>query len=197
MKIEQGRLQGALKAALLHVGNDLARGNYSGVLLEFRDGEIGLVATNGHTLTHITLPCNSGRSDSTCLLPVTCVKLWVEALKCTKQNWHTECTVTPGKTTVTLDSAGRKLESEALDLHFPDWRQVVPELTKAPATSRIGLDMKYLELAAKTAKAFFAGVKSNPLELQVGKDDRTPVRIDTHHPDVGHLTTVIMPMRLK
>jgi DNA polymerase III sliding clamp (beta) subunit (PCNA family) len=128
------------------VSGDATRYNLTGVLIEKRDGDIRIVATDGH-LMGIYNARQDGVEwfDGASGYESANVNLadFVSLLKDAKKN-RIDAVKVSLNGTVKMEYFGKTVESEYAVGSFPDWERCVPEETDTP-TPHIGIQLSLLD----------------------------------------------------
>lgn len=194
-KITRGTLHNSLKAVSMFASADMTRFHLNGVHFEIHDGELRIVATDGHTMAAATPEITlEGAGNATMFLSVDDTKSLVKLLRCKRadQDEQIEFFIENKKTLCVAGPFG-ELKLKCPDVsEFPPWRAVVPEKSgaKDQGAGLFGLAPKYLERLGKAAKAF--GADRTAISVESALD---PVRFDMAV-DGSELIVIIMPMRI-
>ena len=161
-----------------------------GVCLDYSNGELKAVATNGHLLGKITFKDIAVKSDSdfNVILPAALIKKLsiIKMLKSETQPLEGEydATITIEGLNVSIECDGNSFSDGLIEGIFPDYERAIPDLTD-PAVE-ISFSPAYLMQVAKAAK----DVGEVCIKFTI-KDGTTAMRIDLQNEE-GMF--VLMPM---
>jgi hypothetical protein len=206
--IERAAFYAALKTVAMFQSTDELRERLSAVYFETINGQLHIVATDGHTLAWAQPIGKVAGPDASILLHSGHVKALLAALKPTRVNGCNELTVAIGgslKITGPDIALERSMSSTLKASDFPPYQTVVPEQTSPDhhnAVNVYGISPLWLERAGKAAIAWMGRGALRALSNDTGFTVTAPdealsaMRLDMSTPDVGKLTLVLMPMRL-
>lgn len=177
-----------------HLGstNEMMR-NITGVLIEKRDGDIRLVATDGHMMGIYNVMQDgiewfdgaSGRESV-----VVDVGNFISLLKEAKKSRISTMKITLNGT-VKIEHFGKTVESPYLDVTFPDWEIYIPKETNIPIPN-IGIQFSLLD-KMKKAIADLSGSKE--IYLCLSFSGTTSAMKVTSGAD-PNFTGILMPARV-
>lgn len=164
--------------ALIHhtafaVSTEESRPILNGVLWELRDGQMRMVATNGHRLARMTVPAGSSEAVSTDLI------VPPAALQQVQRLFGTEDTVRVARSGNHLGfrSGATEVYTRLIEGTYPNYEQVIPRDNDRVAT----VDRKVLEAAVRRM-AVVASDQTHRIRLHLGPD-RMGLSVLT--PDLG------------
>ena len=173
----------AICASSLAASKDETYYHLNHVRLEPTDDSLVIVATNGHWLSHITLP----KSHAGDLYPITSpLHFTPDAIK----RLQSELKLIP-RYQESIDLDLNKYSNQ--DIKYPNWKQLIPKATPTH-TPTIGLSGEYLTDITKFFKQL--GVKHPMLKLSI-IDKLSPVTITANTQDLGlDAQVILMPVRV-
>lgn len=172
-------------ASSLAASKDSTRYHLNHIHLEPTNEALVIVATNGHWLSHITLP----KSHAGDIYPITSpLHFSPDAIK----RLQAELKLIP-KYQESIDLDLRKYSTR--DIKFPNWMQFIQNKATPVHTPIIGLSGDYLTDITKFFKQL--GVKHPSLKINI-IDEESPVTITSYTQDLGlQAQAILMPMRVK
>lgn len=173
----------AIIASHLAVSKDETRYYLNHVRLESTDESLVIVATNGHWLSHLTIP----KAHAGDLYSITSpLHFDSDAIKRLQVELKTM-----SKHQESIDLDLRKYSTQ--DIKYPNWMQLIPKATPVH-TPTIGLSGEYLADITKFFKQL--GVKHPVLKLSI-IDNLSPVTITSNTQDLGlEAQVILMPVRV-
>ena len=171
-------------ASSLAASKDETRYKLNYVRLESTDESLVIVATNGHWLSHLTLP----KSHAGDLYPITFpLHFPPDAIK----RLQAELKLIPRyQESIDLDLN----EYSVGDFNYPNWRQFIQNKATPVHTPTIGLSGEYLTDITKFFKQL--GVKRPPLKLNI-IDKLSPVTITVNTRSLPlEAQVILMPVRV-
>lgn len=171
-------------ASSLAVSKDETRYHLNHVRLEPTDDSLVIVATNGHWLSHLTIP----KSHAGDVYPLTSpLHFPPDAIK----RLQSELKLIP-KYQDAVDLDLKKYSSQE-DIKYPNWMQLIHKATPVH-TPTIGLSGEYLADITKFFKQL--GVKHPILKINI-IDKLSPVTITANTQDLGlEAQVILMPVRV-
>jgi hypothetical protein len=203
-------LYNTLRAVSLYQSEDLTRFHLNGVNAEINgDGRLRWIATDGHTLAK-SEPCGScgvaRRRES--FIDSAQVKRLLAMIKPTNvADRQTPVVLTLSNTDLVCTVGNDQVTFARPDIGaFPPWREVTPESNNSSdkGAGLINIAPRYLERAGKTM-TYMHGSKAlqdkathtEGYAISVPENDLAPIRLDHSVADVGDLTVIIMPTRVR
>lgn len=174
----------AICASSLAASKDGTSYHLNHVRLEPTDNSLTIVATNGHWLSHITLP----KSHAGDIYPITSpLHFDSDAIK----RLQAELKLIP-RYQESIDLDLRKYSNQ--DVKYPNWELFIQSKVTPIHTPIIGLSGEYLADITKLFKQL--GVKHPMLKLSI-IDKLSPVTITANTQDLGlEAQVVLMPVRV-
>ncbi len=175
----------SIRASSLAASKDETRYNINHVRLESTADSLFMVATNGHWLSHITLP----KDHAGDMYPLTSpLHFDSDAIK----RLQAELKLIP-RYQESIDLDLRKYSSQ--DIKYPNWRQFISSKATPVHTPIIGLSGEYLADITKFFKQL--GVKRPMLKLSI-IDKLSPVTITSNTQSTIGLEAqvILMPVRV-
>lgn len=171
-------------ASSLAASDDQTRYHLNHVRLESTDQSLVIVATNGHWLSHLTIP----KSHAGDLYQLTSpLHFDGDSIK----RLQSELKLIP-RYQETLDLDLRKYSSQYIN--YPNWRQFIQNKATPVHTPTIGLSGEYLTDITKFFKQL--GVKRPTLKISI-IDNLSPVTITANTQDLGiEAQVILMPVRV-
>lgn len=171
-------------ASSLAASKDETRYHLNHVRLEPAGDQLTIVATNGHWLSHLTIP----KSHAGDIYPLTSpLHFTPEAIK----RLQSELKLIP-RYQESIDLDLRKYSNQ--DVNYPNWRQFIQSKATPVHTPIIGLSGEYLTDITKLFKQL--GVKHPMLKLSI-IDKLSPVTITANTQDLGlEAQVILMPVRV-
>lgn len=171
-------------ASSLAASKDETRYHLNHVRLEPTDQSLVVIATNGHWLSHITLPKAHAGDVYSLTSPLhfdsDAIKRLQVELK-TIPRYHES-----------IDLDLRKYSSQSIN--YPNWRQFIQNKATPTHTPIIGLSGEYLTDITKFFKQL--GVKHPMLKISI-IDKLSPVTITANSQDLGlEAQVILMPVRV-
>lgn len=201
--VERGRLCGALRAVEEFMCKDETRFHLNSAFLEIESSPttiVRLVATDGHTLARVVIPCTIEGSVPTAgmIVAYDSVRAAIKLLKCAAKLGKATVALKVGPKSLALHMPdGTSCPMRLVDSTFPPYRQVIPNYGHVKGGSSVGVNPAYLMRAgdalARLGREFGS---ATPAVMVTGPSDLDPILIEFTAPDLGHATIVIMPMRM-
>jgi len=175
------------------MSNQESRYYLNGVCLDYTDGILIAIATDGHRLAKLTLPDaiienTTGEKNFSFIIRKDLIKQ-LSTIK--KKSYDEDLPVTieiNESERVTITHFNGSLIGQLVDGTFPEWRRTIPEEIEAT----IGFNAKYLMELARAAIHDRINT-SNCVSLHI-KDATTPMLVK--EPDNKNIEYVLMPMRV-
>jgi DNA polymerase-3 subunit beta len=158
-----GVLRDMIRKTLFAVSSDLTRHALNGVLLQIVDGEIRMVATDGHRLAIVRRPVGAAASS-----PVASALLPRKALSEIAKIIRDEAGPVAIHTTqeqAAFECPGGLLVTRLIDAQFPNYEQVLPASSPKSFTA----DREALQGALKRT-ATIGGERGNPTVVSLSRD---------------------------
>jgi len=152
-----------------------------GVLFEFKNGRLTLVATNGASVAFAAMDLNPAPTyDLSVIIDNETVKQILKAFAGKKQSAvDFVITLAQGKdkpTMLTLDSAGIQITPKPIDGHYPDWRRVIPDPARTNSPCPF-IDVALLGAACVAMEPLVQSRPAQAITINVGSDKPTFIAI--------------------
>jgi DNA polymerase III beta subunit, central domain len=198
--VTRARLCGALRAVEDFMCKDATRFHLNGAFIEVEASIVRLVATDGHTMARVVIPCTIEGSLPASGMIIACesVLAAIKLLKCNAKLGKETVALKVGPRSIALAMPdGTSCPLRIVDSTFPPYRQVIPSYGHIKGGSSVGVNPAYLvragEAIARLGREFSS---ARGVTMTLGASELDPILIEFTAPDLGHATIVIMPMRL-
>lgn len=146
----------ALKAGAFATSKDATRFYLGGVFVEIKAEQIIYVATDGHILFAHRSVRDANTLIGNWIIPAATIK----ELKYSKHGSPDALLLRATGNQLTIKTQEQSIDFTPIDGTFPDWRKIVPELTKGKMPEELEYDSKLLDRLHKAAKILALGEPS-------------------------------------
>ena len=178
-EVNQGRLRWLLEKTAFAMAQQDVRHYLNGLLLEFRDGQVRSVATDGHRLALAETPAEITGDPRSVIVP----RKGVMELMRVLEDLDEPLKVTLGQGFLRVDRERVVMTTKLIDGRFPDYEAVIPLTSEKPLLANRGELTHALQRAAILSNEKYRGVR-----LEMLPDT---MRIVAHNPQQEEATEEI------
>ncbi len=178
-EVNQGRLRWLLEKTAFAMAQQDVRHYLNGLLLEFRDGQVRAVATDGHRLALAETPAEISGDPRSVIVP----RKGVMELMRVLEDLDETLKVTLGQGFLRVDRERVVMTTKLIDGRFPDYEAVIPLTSEKPLLANRGELTHALQRAAILSNEKYRGVR-----LEMLPDT---MRIVAHNPQQEEATEEI------